>query len=122
MATRNLVPIRTAEELKSSSLPIYGDGDNIGNPYVYEGVVDTTDPRNILSPEEALQKLQTEVGAYLGFSDAYTAAGLRMGLTEDFLCKKFSHIPFSKIDYKSSMFVKKGSPYREFFNYRWNAS
>lgn len=36
MATRNLVPIRTAEELKSSSLPIYGDGDNIGNPYVYE--------------------------------------------------------------------------------------
>ncbi|OXA57408.1 hypothetical protein Fcan01_06581 [Folsomia candida] len=114
----NLVPIRTAEELKSSSLPIYGDGDYRMNPYVYEGVVDTTDPRNILSPEEALAKLQTEVGAYLGFSDAYTAAGLRMGLTEDFLCRKFSHIPFSKIDYKSSMFVKKGSPYREFFNYR----
>lgn len=32
----NLVPIRTAEELKSSSLPIYGDGDYRMNPYVYE--------------------------------------------------------------------------------------
>lgn len=71
----------------------------------------------MISPQEVLTRLAHKPGAFLGFVDAYTATSRLLGIPQHTMCQRYSQFPFSRMEYKSSMFIKKGSELKEYFNY-----
>jgi hypothetical protein len=56
--------------------------------------------------------------AFLSYQDLFYQTALNLGYTDRFLCNTISKVKVSDFHYKSAMFLKKGSQYKEIFNHK----
>ncbi|CAG7822190.1 unnamed protein product [Allacma fusca] len=69
--------------------------------------------------EREVSILLTDSNALVTYADVFYSATRTLNYTERFVCESLSQVPCSSYTGTSAMFVKKGSPFRETFDYKF---
>ncbi|CAG7730481.1 unnamed protein product, partial [Allacma fusca] len=119
----NVDPVQSFRDLLANEFEIFSDSRVPTATEIVKGLetygiikkLDEGKSRNVGIGNTIFKVLKTKM-AIVSFSDSFYQVALQRKYQPDFLCQKMSRVLYRRRPAIGSMFVKRGSPLREYFN------